>query len=235
MLQIVASPVHGMRMIEPRSQLPPFSPVLLAGLALRPVPPVLLQPFLAVAARIIQGRHPEVLERLAELGDILFVVDPVDLPFVFLLSLDGKTLGLEAVNDVSAVEATATIRAPLLKLIGLLEGRIDGDALFFSRELVIEGQTEAVVALRNAVDDAEIDLVADILSRLGPLASPARHLVQGAVAVLAHAAKDLETVRAAAIAPAIRRSEALATELHGLEERVGRLHRQGQRTREARP
>ncbi len=215
--------------------MPPFSPVLLAGLAMRPVPPVLLLPFLTAAARIIQGRHPEVLERLAEFGDILFVVDPVDLPFVFLLRLDGKTLGLEALNDMGAVEATATIRAPLLKLIDLAEGRIDGDALFFSRELVIEGETEAVVALRNAVDDAEIDMVADILSPLGPLASPARHLVHGAAAVLARAAEDLETVRVAAIAPAIRRGEALAAELHGLEERVGRLHRQGQRTREARP
>lgn len=222
-------------MSEPRSQMPPFSPVLLAGFALRPVPPVLLQPFLTAAARIIQRRHPEILERLAEFGDIGFLVDPVDLPFVFLLRLDGRTLGLEAVNDVSAVEATATIRAPLLKLIGLVEGRIDGDALFFSRELAIEGETEAVLALRNAVDDAEIDLAADLLFPLGPLAGPVRHLVQGAAAVLAHVAKDLETVRAAAIAPAIRRSEALAVGLHGLEERVGGLYRQGARTREARP
>ncbi len=215
--------------------MPPFSPVLLAGFAMRPVPPILLQPFLTAAARIIQSRHPEILERLAELGDMLFVVDPVDLPFVFLLRLDGKTLRLEALNDVGAVEATATIRAPLLKLIDLVEGRIDGDALFFSRELAIEGETEAVLALRNAVDDAEIDLAADLLFPLGPLAGPARHLVQGAAAVLAYAAEDLETVRAAAIGPAIRHSEALAAGLRDLDERVGRLSRQGARTREARP
>lgn len=222
-------------MSEPRRQTPPLSPVLLVGLALRPMPPVLLQPALTVAMTIIHRRHPAMFERLAELGDTLFLIDPVDLPFVFLLHPDAEAPSLVALGGAGAVEATATIRAPLLSLIDLLEGRIDGDALFFSRDLVIEGETEAVVALRNAVDGAEIDIVADLLSFLGPLARPARFLVRGAGAVFARAAEDLETLRAATIAPAIMRSDALAAELDGLEERLSPPRRRSRRARAKRP
>lgn len=44
----------------------------------------------------------------------------------------------------------------------MVHGALDGDALFFSRDILIEGDTEAVLALRNAVDDAEIDLAGEI-------------------------------------------------------------------------
>jgi predicted lipid carrier protein YhbT len=49
----------------------------------------------------------------------------------------------------------------------MIHGSCDGDALFFSRDLSIEGDTEAVLALRNALDDAEIDLPAEIAAAFG--------------------------------------------------------------------
>ena len=51
--------------------------------------------------------------------------------------------------------------------MGLIDGSYDGDALFFSRDLVVEGDIEAVIALRNAIDDAGVDLVADTAALLG--------------------------------------------------------------------
>jgi len=39
----------------------------------------------------------------------------------------------------------------------MIDGTYDGDALFFSRDLVIEGDTEAVLALRNAIENAELN------------------------------------------------------------------------------
>jgi predicted lipid carrier protein YhbT len=42
-------------------------------------------------------------------------------------------------------------------LLGMIDGTYDGDALFFSRDLTIEGDTEAVLALRNALENAEFD------------------------------------------------------------------------------
>mgnify|MGYP000333163309 CR=1 FL=1 len=53
-------------------------------------------------------------------------------------------------------EAAARVRAPLLVLMGLLDGTYDADALFFSRDLAIEGDTEAVLAVRNAIEEAEL-------------------------------------------------------------------------------
>ena len=107
-----------------------------------------------------------------------------------------------------------------MMLIDLAEGRLDGDALFFSRDLAVEGDTEAVVALRNAVDDAEIDLTADLASMFGPLAGPARLTINGVAALVSRAARDLETLRDAVIAPAVRRADAHAAELREIERRI---------------
>ena len=199
---------------------PQLSPVLLAGFALRPLPATLLQPVLALAVRAIQRRHPDIFERLADLDTPVFLVDPVDLPFRFLLVPDPERPSLRAVEEDDDVEPTATIRGSLLTLIDLLEGRIDGDALFFSRDLVIEGDTEAVVALRNAVDGAEVDVAADVLSVLGPLSVPAGLALAAARTLFERAATDLETLRDAVIAPALRRSDSQEAAIRGLEERM---------------
>lgn len=186
----------------------------------------MLQPALSAAMAAMKRRHPDIFERLADLGEPRYLIDPVDLPFVFLLRPDREAPTLTAASGAEGFEATATIRGPLLVLIDLLEGRLDGDALFFSRDLVVEGDTEAVVALRNAVDGADIDLLSDVLSLLGPFAGPARVAAGGAIALFSRAAQDLETLRTAIIAPVVRRMDAgmreLDKELSALERQVPR-------------
>jgi predicted lipid carrier protein YhbT len=199
---------------------------------LRHVPPVVLQPALSAAMTAMKRCHPDIFERLADLGEPRYLIDPVDLPFVFLLRPDPEAPTLTAASDTEEVDATAAIRGPLLALIDLLEGRLDGDALFFSRDLVVEGDTEAVVALRNAVDGADIDLLSDVLSVLGPFSGPARVLAGGVTALFSRAAQDLETLRTAIIAPAIRRMDA---GLRELDEEVSALKRQVPRGKGRRP
>jgi predicted lipid carrier protein YhbT len=63
-------------------------------------------------------------------------------------------------------------------LLALVDGRRDGDALFFSRELTVEGDIDAVVTLRNALDDLDTTLVQDILSASGPMRPPLEAIVQ---------------------------------------------------------
>jgi len=210
---------------------PPLSPVLLAGIALRPLPPALLQPALNTAMSAIRRRHPGVFDRLACLDNPIYLIDPTDLPFMFLLRPDPDAPSLMAVAEADADGATATIRGPLLTLIELMEGRLDGDALFFSRELVVEGDTEAVVALRNAVDGAEIDVVSDLLSLLGPLSGPARVLADRAGWVFSRLTQDLETVRSAVIAPAMRRTDTQAARLRELDEKLAASRRRAPRAR----
>ena len=182
-----------------RHRVAPLSPVLLAGLVLPPLPPVFLQPALSAAHAVMRRRHSGVVERLAGLGDTLIAIDPVDLPMVFLLRPGGACPGLSAARDGAG--ATATIRGPLRALIDLLEGRVDGDALFFSRDLVIEGDTEAVLMLRNAVDSEVIDVLDDLTSVFGPLAGPARKVAEGALAIFSRLEEEMEFLRSAMATP----------------------------------
>jgi predicted lipid carrier protein YhbT len=62
----------------------------------------------------------------------------------------------------------------MLRLVDLLEGGLDGDALFFSRDIEIEGDTGAVLALRNAVESEEIVLFEEFAGALGPFGAPVR-------------------------------------------------------------
>lgn len=212
---------------------PPLSPVLLAGLVAGPLPPALLQPWLAAAMRLLKMRHPDVFERLHELEDTRFLIDPVDLRLVLLLDArpDHPRLVALGERDARPEAVAATIRGPLAALVDLLEGRIDGDALFFSRQLSVEGDTEAVVALRNAVDAAEIDLVGDVLSVLGPARKPVSHLLGLAGGLYRRFAQDMEVLQSAVLAPALKRAEAQAAMLKRLDDRVSAQTRTAARPR----
>ena len=215
-------------------QPPPLTPVLLAGLAARPVPPAVLQPLLDLAMAAVARRHGEVFARLDGLAEGAFLVDPVDLPFDFLLRPGASPPRLTVFRaGASGVEATATIRGSLLSLIDLLEGRVDGDALFFSRDLVFEGDTEAVLTLRNAIDGAGIDLVEIAASALGPLAGLARRVLGPAEALLRRATRDLERLQGALLFPVARRCDAQAAELDEIRTGMDELRRRPRRPRVA--
>jgi len=58
-------------------------------------------------------------------------------------------------------------------LLDMIDGSLDGDALFFSRALQVSGDTEAVVALRNALDDFEGSALDSVVASFGLLSTPA--------------------------------------------------------------
>lgn len=180
----------------------PIPSFLLAGIAGAPLSPLWLQPGLTFALDTMRRRHPDLFDRLSSLEDPTYLIDPVDLPLVFVLSLNPDRPRISALRRCDGVNTAAIIRGPLLALIDLLQGRVDGDALFFSRTLVIEGDTGAVVALRNAVESVEIDLLDDLLSVLGPLARPAGHAIRLGNSLLGRAARDLAALHAAILGPA---------------------------------
>lgn len=200
--------------------LPPLSPVLLAGFAARPIPPSALQPILNMAMRQVHSRHPAVFERLQPLGPSSFRIDPVDLPVVFRLEVNGGAPRLTVSRVRDDRPATASIQGPFAALLALLEGRIDGDALFFSRTLVLEGDTEAVLALRNAVDGEDINLLEDFLQYMGPLAGPARALGSHLGRVWSRAGADLATLQRALLDPALRRCDQQEAKLTRLAEKA---------------
>ncbi|MBT3307184.1 MAG: lipid carrier protein [Alphaproteobacteria bacterium] len=205
---------------------PPLIPVFLAGIALKPLPPILLQPVLDATMAVLSKRHPGLFARLKTLQDCLFIIDPVDLPFDFLLRVSTTThLRAIAKNAPRNETPTATIRGSLTTLTQLLEGRLDGDALFFSRDLMVEGNMEAVVMLRNAVDGAGVDLRTDLLSAFGPLRRPVGRLADGALRLFTRMERDLESLKRALTAPVAERCQAQATEIRALRETVEKLQR----------
>jgi predicted lipid carrier protein YhbT len=134
---------------------------------LRLVPTAPMGPALTLVARRVIARHPGLIAQLGDYAAARFVIDPTDLPLVLLLQPHPTHTRIEVHR--SAPEADARIAGPLAALLGLVHGAYDGDALFFSRDLVIEGDTSAALALRNAIDDAELDLGAEIAALAGPL------------------------------------------------------------------
>lgn len=126
--------------------------------------------------RRVLRRNPQIFERLGPHVAKRFAVKATDLPFFFVIEAAAPRPRLSVVRELSA-DVDAEISSSIANLLALIEGRLDGDALMFSRQLAIEGDVEAVLALRNAIDDARLDLVAEIGSLLGPLGGPVSRLL----------------------------------------------------------
>lgn len=133
-----------------------------AALALLP-----LQPVLARIVRRIAAENPSMFNRLGPWAGADFVIDPSDLPFALHLRPDRERPVLRAVPRGALPERVAHIRGRFLDLLELIDADLDGDALFFSRGLLIEGNTEAVVSLRNALDDIDGSIAERVAAMFG--------------------------------------------------------------------
>ena len=141
--------------------------------AMHVTPPFVLARAVAMLLRGMERAHPKLFQNLARLKPSIVYVEPTDLPHRFELKYGGDEKPTVRVLDKGGQGAADSyIKGNLDILLNLLEGRIDGDALFFTRGLVITGDTSAIVGLRNTLEREEIDLFADITGMFGPLAKP---------------------------------------------------------------
>lgn len=203
---------------------PPFSPVLLAGLAAAPVPVVMLQPAVSWMMRMFMRRYPAIADRMGPYSHAVIGIDPVDLPFALVLSFGSGGPALTLVRSLARVaDVTAAIHGPLAVLMALAEGRIDGDAVFFSRKLVIEGDTEVILALRNAIDDADVDLARDIARMMGPAHRRLRPLHAGLGRVMEGIADEMDRLRQALVGPLRREMDRQTVRIGALETDLRRL------------
>lgn len=147
-------------------------------LLLAPVPLFLLQPLFDRMAAHVARAKPEVFERLGPHAGKRFLVDPIDLPFVLLLQPRPHAPSLKPYRRSERPLHDAGIAGTFLDLLDMIDGRLDGDALFFSRDLRVTGDTEAVVALRNALDDLDGSVVDTVTGAFGPLSAPARFALE---------------------------------------------------------
>ncbi|MFB9948234.1 SCP2 domain-containing protein [Rhizobium puerariae] len=119
--------------------------------------------------RRVMKEHPGLFERLGEHRAKRFAFLPSDLPLVFEVEPGQPAIHVIR-RDSGRRPADASVEGPLFMLLALLEGRCDADALFFSRNLSVTGDMEAMLAMRNALDGADIDLPRDLSTLAGPLA-----------------------------------------------------------------
>lgn len=152
---------------------------------LPPVPLFLLQPILKRIAARVARENPSLFNRLGPHKTARFVIDPQGLPFGLLLIPNPEALTFRAFHRRAEPASDARIGGKFLDLLGLLDGGADGDALFFSRDLDVTGNTEAVVCLRNALDDVEGSIAETVAGMFGP---PGRATLAGMRRMAARAA-----------------------------------------------
>ncbi len=149
-----------------------------------PAPPLApLQPVLSHIVRDVARRRPGLFARLGRSTRKRFLIDPVNLPFVLMLQPDPFGPRLTAHKRIPPQPFDVRIAGKFHTLLGLIDGESDSDALFFSRDIVVEGDTEAIVALRNALDDMDTTLAGDVALSFGPLAAPVRKAFDIALAM----------------------------------------------------
>jgi O2-independent ubiquinone biosynthesis accessory factor UbiT len=140
---------------------------------LRFLPLPLLQPILTRIGTQVAKNQPDVFARLGPHAQKSFIIDPTDLPFLMVLKPRPEAPSLSAWRRADVPHCHARIAGAFLDLFDLIDGSLDGDALFFSRKLRVTGDTEAVVALRNALDDVDGGVVQAVTGAFGPLSGVA--------------------------------------------------------------
>ena len=153
----------------------PRPPLALLRGAATVLPRRLLAPVANAIVRGLDRSHPKLLANLARLDRAVVHIAPSDLPYGFALSVGCEPVTLTLVDHRPAV-TDAEVSATVAVLVDLLEGRIDSDTLFFRRDLVISGNTEAIVGLRNVLDREELRLTDELGALCGPLRPAARVL-----------------------------------------------------------
>lgn len=123
--------------------------------------------------RHVARAQPRLFARLGVHAQKTFLIDPSDLPFTLLLTPRPDQPRFQVCARGDRHDADARIVGGFFDLLAMLDTSVDGDALFFSRGLRVTGDIEAVVALRNALDDLDGSIVEVAAGAFGPMSRPA--------------------------------------------------------------
>lgn len=156
-------------------------PVLLATNVLRLLPAPALTRATALLMRRLGRTHPRLFRALAAHEPCGIGIEPTDLRHRFVLRFGGRPVSLVPTSTLEH-PLNACVRGRLATLVGLLEGRLDSDALFFSREIVITGDMEAIVAQRARSRNRQYIQSSNHTVRTGRASRPAGGTHAGAAA-----------------------------------------------------
>lgn len=127
------------------------------------IPLAALQPVFSHIASHVARTRPELFARLGPHTGKHFLIDPIDLPFVLVLRPDAARPHLRAYRRSERPRNDAAIAGTFFNLMDMIDGTVDGDALFFSRDLRVTGD----------IDDFEGSALDSVIASFGPLSKPA--------------------------------------------------------------
>ncbi len=203
--------------------LPDFTPLPMLGLAMGFLPRQLLERGVRTFTHRLNTLHPGLRERLSEANGKSFALVLPDMPFNAMLEVEGGELELTMLGKSLPLRADVTLHGTSTTFIALLEGRTDGDALFFSRDLRVEGDTEALLVLRNALDNEQINLRKTFFSVFGALSGMAARAATPVEKLGARFTRDMGWLYHSAIAPLAKRQQQFSEGLQGLEHRISQV------------
>lgn len=148
------------------------------GKLMTPLPLFPLQFILSRMVKGVASRRPELFARLGPHVDSIYAIDVAELPFVLRLKPHPERPELSAHRRSESIATDAAIAGPFMDLFKIIDGRGDSDAMFFSGNIKVSGNTEAAVCLRYALDDLEGSVIEDLLHMGGPLLAPAHFILQ---------------------------------------------------------
>lgn len=146
--------------------------------ALSLVPAPILSRLVPRLTRSMRRRHPRLVAAFSKLDPAVIHIEPHSMRHRFAIAFGGGRMGLSLLPVGDRSRADAIIRGNLTTLIDLLEGRIDGDSMFFARDIEITGDTAVAVAVRNTLDREEIVLRDEIAAMFGPMERPVRRIAR---------------------------------------------------------
>jgi predicted lipid carrier protein YhbT len=173
-----------------------------------------------ILMRRMEHRHPRLFRNLSRLEQAVVHIEPSDMPHEFVLRFGGGGKTTLSVDEFLTSPPTAHIKGTTEALLDMLEGREDGDMLFFNRRLIVEGPTETVVGLRNTLDREGLHVMDDIASLFGPFARPVAKAAELADKVTTRLKLRLQRGHAA-----LHENDALKAEVSALKDRLGRLEK----------
>lgn len=148
-------------------------PIPLAVVLLNLTPSAALEQATSLVLKRMKGRFPKLFRNLEALPPARVLLVPTDTPHQFLLEIGQAPVAFSVVQGED-FPSDARVAGRLEVMVDMLEGRADGDMLFFSRDIKVTGDTEVIVALRNTLDREEINIFEEITGLCGPFAQPVR-------------------------------------------------------------
>jgi predicted lipid carrier protein YhbT len=147
---------------------------LFYGVAISILPSHLVNNAIAIILNNINRSHPNLMRRLSALNGKTLLFIPTDTAYNFLAHMQNDRFCLQYISRNKITETSVRVTGRIIDLFKIVQGQCDADALFFSREIEIEGDVEAIVILRNAIESENINIftetnnIVDILNKLVP-------------------------------------------------------------------